>query len=209
MHGVLRTYRVEAKNVGEIVRRASEEGSAAPAIMQSIPGFVTWVILDGGPGTLLTYSVFEDRAGAEASTLKAAGWVRENIAALMPTPPTVVAGEVRLREVQGEPKHGVIRRYQIEPRNVDQIVERAREGFLPILRRVPGFASYSILDAGGGTLLTASAFASRESAAESVAAAAAWVKEHLAALVPAPPEVTNVEVLFRVAAPLRRAADSH
>jgi hypothetical protein len=38
--------------------------------------------------------VFEDRAGAESSNERAAGWVRENLAELLPNPPQITAGEV-------------------------------------------------------------------------------------------------------------------
>ena len=39
-------------------------------------------------------SVFEDQAGAESSTERAADWVRENLAELLPNPPEVTGGAV-------------------------------------------------------------------------------------------------------------------
>jgi hypothetical protein len=59
---------------------------------------------------------------------------------------------------------------------------------------LPGFATYSVLDAGKGTLVTLSGFTTSSGAAESTKAAATFVKEHLAALVPNAPEVTSGEV---------------
>jgi hypothetical protein len=38
--------------------------------------------------------------------------VKENIASMLPTPPRVREGEIRLREIKEQPKYGVIRRYQ-------------------------------------------------------------------------------------------------
>jgi hypothetical protein len=191
MHGVLRHYTVDPKNVNEIVRRVTAEGLT---FLKAIPGFVSWGLMDTGHGHMVTYSVYEAKTGAEESTKKAAAWIKENIASLVPSPPRVIEGEIRLREVKESAKYGVIRRYQIDPKNIDQIVSRAKSGFLSQVTHLPGFASYSILDAGKGTLVTISGFTTPSGAAESTKAAATFVKEQLAALVPNPPEVTSGEV---------------
>jgi hypothetical protein len=190
MHGVLRHY-TDAKNVDEIVRRVADSGLT---FLKAIPGFVSWAILDAGQGRLVTYSVYEGKPGTDESTKKAAAWIKENIASMLPTPPRVLEGEVRLREFKEPPKFGVIRRYYVDPKNIDQIVNRARSGFLPLVTHLPGFAGYSILDAGNGTLVTLSGFTTSGGPAESIKAAATFVKENLASLVPKPPEVTSGEV---------------
>jgi len=191
MHGVLRHYTVDAKNVNEIVRRVAAEGLT---FLKTIPGFLSWGLMDAGHGHMITYSVYEAKTGTDESTKKAAAWIKENIASLIPSPPQVVEGAVRLRELKDSPKYGVIRRYQVDEKNIDQIVTRAKNGFLPLVTKLPGFASYSILGAGKGTLLTTSGFTAFSGAAESTQAAAKFVKEHLASLVPKPPEVTSGEV---------------
>jgi hypothetical protein len=43
---------------------------------------------------MVSTSLFEDRAGAEASTERARDWVAENLADVLPNPPQVTAGEV-------------------------------------------------------------------------------------------------------------------
>src|SRR5262249_17801506 len=123
-----------------------------------------------------------------------AAWIKENIASLVPSPPHVIEGVVRLREIKESPKYGVIRQYQVDEKNVDQIVTRAKNGFLPLVTNLPRFASYWILSAGKGTLRTVGGFTSFSGTAESTQAAAKFVKEHLASLVPKPPEVTSGEV---------------
>jgi hypothetical protein len=191
MHGVLRHYTLDAKNVNEVIRRVAEGGVP---IIKGIAGFVSYTIMDASHGNLVTYSVYENKTGAEESTKKAAAWVKENIAKMLPNPPRVVEGEIRLREIKEPPTYGVIRRYRVDPKNIDQVVARAKSGFLPLVTHLPGFATYSILDAGQGTLVTLSGFTTQSGGAESTKAAAAFVKEHLAALVPSPPEVTSGEV---------------
>ncbi len=191
MHGVLRHYTLDAKNVDEVIRRIKEGGVP---IIKAIAGFTSYAMMDAGKGQLVTYSVYESKSGTEESTKKAAAWVKENIAKMLPNPPRVVEGEVRLREIKEAPKYGVIRRYTVDPKNIDEIVTRAKSGFLPLVTHLPGFASYSILDAGKGTIVTLSGFTTQSGGTESTKAAATFVKEHLASLVPKAPEVTSGEI---------------
>jgi hypothetical protein len=143
---------------------------------------------------MVTYSVYEGKTGTDESTKKAAAWIKENIASLVPSPPQVIEGEVRLREIKEKAKYGVIRRYKVDSKNIDKIIASAKTGFLPLVTHLPGFASYSMLDAGQGALVTISGFTTSTGSAESTKAAAQYIKEHLAALVPGPPEVTSGEV---------------
>jgi hypothetical protein len=63
-------------------------------LVREVPGFVAYYWIDAGNGTMVSTSVFEDRAGAEASIERAADFVREKLASLVPNPPQVTAGEV-------------------------------------------------------------------------------------------------------------------
>lgn len=191
MHAVLRHYTLDSKNVNEVIRRIAADGVK---IIKGIPGFVSYGIMDAGQGHLVTYSIYESKTGTDDSTKKAAEWVKANIASMLPNPPNVVAGDVKLREIKEAPKYGVIRRYQVDAKDIDKIVTSAKSGFLPLVTRLPGFASYSMLDAGKGTLVTVSGFTTSTGAAESTKAAAKFVKEQLATLVPKPPEVTSGDV---------------
>lgn len=191
MHGVLRHYTLKPKDVDEVVRRITEGGVP---IIKAIPGFTAYTILDAGGGKLVTYSVYESKVGTEESTKKAAAWVKENIASMLPTPPQVLECEVRLREIKGKPQYGVIRHYQVDAKNMGEIVSRAKSGFVPLVNKLPGFAAYTILDAGKGVLVTISGFTTKAGAEESTKKAAEWVKENLKQLVPNPPEVTAGEV---------------
>ncbi len=193
MHGVVREYRLDPANVDEVIRRITE---IVPSLLQPIPGFVSYALNNPGDGRLMSYSVYEDASGTQESTRRAASWVRDNIAHLLPSPHRITEGELRVREAVGQPKFGVVRRFQAEPKNMDTIVARAREGFVPIVSSLPGFTSYTILDAGNGTALTLSGFTSRESADESTRRAVDWIRENLGPLLPNPPEVISGEIRY-------------
>ncbi|MGW1898197.1 hypothetical protein ACWCQB_12240 [Streptomyces hirsutus] len=63
-------------------------------LMRQVSGFVAYYWIDAGDGVMVSTSVFQDQAGAEESVSKAADFVRENLASLLPNPPQVTSGEV-------------------------------------------------------------------------------------------------------------------
>lgn len=95
MHLTIRRYQVDPGSVEEATRRVRE--GLVPTIKET-PGFLAYYVLDSGDGTVASVSVFEDQAGAEESTRRAADWVGQNLATLLPIPPEVVAGEVTVYE---------------------------------------------------------------------------------------------------------------
>jgi hypothetical protein len=60
---------------------------------------LAYYALNTGAGEIATVSVFEDQAGAEECTRMAADWARQNLAALLPDPPELTAGEVEAHEL--------------------------------------------------------------------------------------------------------------
>jgi hypothetical protein len=90
MYATVRRYE-GVTDPAEAGRRVSE--GFVPLISE-IGGFVAYYWVDAGNGVMVSTSVFEDRAGAEASNERAAGWVRDNLAALLPNAPQITAGEV-------------------------------------------------------------------------------------------------------------------
>ncbi len=72
--------------------RRVDEGFV-PLISQ-VPGFVAYYWVDAGGGVMISTSVFQDQSGAEESNKRAADYVRQNLAPLLPKPPQITAGEV-------------------------------------------------------------------------------------------------------------------
>ena len=84
----------------------------------------------------------------------------------------------------------VIRRYQ-DVQDTAEVARRAVEEFAPQLRDQPGFQGYWAIDAGDGILATITVFETEEAAANSSAAAASWVQQNIAHLMPNPPQITS------------------
>jgi hypothetical protein len=94
MYASIRWYD-KTDSTDEIVRRV-EEGFV-PIISEG-RGFVAYYHVDADDGTVATISIFEDKAAAEESDQEAADWVSENIASLVPNPPQITVGEVRIHK---------------------------------------------------------------------------------------------------------------
>lgn len=91
MYAAIRRYNATRGATGTIVDRVNEE--FLPRIREEA-GFVAYYVVDPGDGTLVSVSIFEDRAGAERSTRNATAWVRERLGHLITTAPVIITGEV-------------------------------------------------------------------------------------------------------------------
>jgi hypothetical protein len=76
-----------------------------------------------------------------------------------------------------------------------KVTEVAKEGFLPIISEMPGFVAYYLVDAGDGVTVSTSVFEHKDAEEQSTFVAGEFVAEHLAPLMPNPPQVTAGEVV--------------
>lgn len=65
-------------------------------LLQGIEGFRAYYIVRTGDVSAISISVYDDRAGAEASTAAAREWIAANLPDLTASPPEVYDGEVGL-----------------------------------------------------------------------------------------------------------------
>jgi hypothetical protein len=86
-----------------------------------------------------------------------------------------------------------VRRYEgvTDPQKAAQV---SQEGFVPIISEMPGFVAYYWVDAGDGVMVSTSVFEHKAAEEESTFVAGEFVAEHLAPLLPNPPQVTAGEV---------------
>ncbi|MFF7358347.1 hypothetical protein ACFZA1_37830 [Streptomyces filipinensis] len=90
MYAVVRRYE-GVTDPAEAGRRVDE---GFVPLLRQVPGFVAYYWVDAEEGVMVSTSVFEDQAGAEESIKRAADFVRDNLASLLPNPPQVMAGQV-------------------------------------------------------------------------------------------------------------------
>ena len=62
---------------------------------------------------------------------------------------------------------------------MEELAERVREGFVPLVRQMRGFQGYYLLDGGPDVLITISVFDSADQALASNEKAVDWVRNHV------------------------------
>jgi hypothetical protein len=89
--------------------------------------------------------------------------------------------------------YATVRRYEgvSDPSEVARLVN---EGFIPIISEMPGFVAYYMVDAGDGVIVSTSVFEHKDAEEQSNFRAGEFVAEHLAPLLPNPPQITAGEV---------------
>ena len=94
----------------------------------------------------------------------------------------------------GRSAYATVRRYEgvTDPTEAGR---RVAEGFIPIVSGIPGFVAYYWVDAGNGVMVSTSVFRDAAGAERSNVAAADWVRDNLAPLLPNPPQITAGQVV--------------
>jgi heme-degrading monooxygenase HmoA len=91
--------------------------------------------------------------------------------------------------VTGKNMFTSIRKYKVKRGSAEELARRVQEGFLPLLRQMPGFRSYYLLDGGPDVLITISRFDSADEAFASNEKAANWVRNNVLEFTKGMPEV--------------------
>jgi hypothetical protein len=89
--------------------------------------------------------------------------------------------------------YAVVRRYE-GVRDSQKVAQLTEEGFVPIISKMPGFVAYYHVDADDGVIVATSVFEHKDAEEQSTFRAGEFVQEHLAPLLPNPPQVTAGEV---------------
>ncbi len=94
--------------------------------------------------------------------------------------------------------YATIRRYEaVDQTRISELVKKAEDGLLPRLSELPGFNSYSLIEAGNGVISSVGLFDTAEHAEESTRVASDWVREeNLQKALPNPPKTTTGPVVI-------------
>ena len=88
-----------------------------------------------------------------------------------------------------------IRKYRVRRGATAEWAQRVRDGFVPLLREMPGFRGYHLLDGGPDVLIAISMFDSADEAVMSNERAADWVRNNVMEFARGMPEVMVGDVL--------------
>lgn len=99
MHASIRKYSIIPGTGKEFLQRVQE--GFVPIISQ-VPGFAAYYVLEVGENQVISISLFDTQAGAEASVQQAADWVRRHLVQFLQGPPEITAvGQVRISQLNG------------------------------------------------------------------------------------------------------------
>jgi hypothetical protein len=84
--------------------------------------------------------------------------------------------------------HTSVRKYKLDPEQMQEVIRRVDEGFAPRIEAMDGFVAYQLLDCGYGILVTLTTCRDRQAAERSAEIASEFVAEELSDL-----EIERVE----------------
>jgi heme-degrading monooxygenase HmoA len=84
-----------------------------------------------------------------------------------------------------------IRRMKVKSGLLGDAIQRIENRFVPLIRTMPGYVEYFVMQAGEEEGVTISVFERQEQAEESSRRAAEWVSQNLAAVVSGPSEIVS------------------
>ena len=88
----------------------------------------------------------------------------------------------------------IVRKFRLTRGSVSEVTRRVKDGFVPLLRELPGFRNYCLLDGGQDTLISIRVFDSADEALASNEKAADWVRNHVMEFARGMPEVMVADV---------------
>jgi heme-degrading monooxygenase HmoA len=89
-----------------------------------------------------------------------------------------------------------VRKHRVRQGSVEELAQRVKEGFVPLVRQMRGFKGYYLLDGGPDVLITISVFDTADQALASNEKAADWVRNNVLEFTKGMPEVMVGDVLI-------------
>jgi hypothetical protein len=98
MYATIRRYKIAPGSVEKLTKEIQQ---GFVPIVSKLSGFREYFWVKTPDQEMFSVSIFENQAGAEESVRKASDYVREhNLAALLPSPPEVISGEVVVHQTE-------------------------------------------------------------------------------------------------------------
>jgi len=149
-HAVVRLYTDSGPLIGVLREREDEVRD----IMTSVPGFISYGIMDTGKGAI-SVTTCQDKAGTDESIQRAAKWIKENLPDAKIDPPQIHEGDNVVRfdaeglpaSARGASSHLAVRIFsEPAPEGLRDRMDDVRA----LMTAVPGFRAYAAVDTGHG-----------------------------------------------------------
>ncbi len=98
MYGIIRRFNPVEGQAHRVLTQIKDGFAKEVA---SLPGFVSYHIIDAGDGSLVSSSVFETKETADEGARHAAAWVKDNISRMLRLAPVIVSGELKVQIAKG------------------------------------------------------------------------------------------------------------
>jgi hypothetical protein len=89
----------------------------------------------------------------------------------------------------------IIRKFTLTRGSIEEVTRRVQDSFVPLLRDLPGFRRYCLLDGGPDVLISIRVFDSADQALASNEIAANWIRNNVLEFTKGMPEVMAGKVL--------------
>ena len=89
----------------------------------------------------------------------------------------------------------IVRKFRLTRGSLGEVARRVKDGFVPLLRELPGFRDYYLLDGGQDMLISIRVFDSADEALASNEIAADWMRDNVMEFVKGMQEVMAGNVL--------------
>ena len=90
----------------------------------------------------------------------------------------------------------ITRKFRLARGTMPEVTRRVRDSFVPLLRTLPGFREYYLLDGGPDVLISVRVFEGADEAFASNETAAEWMRDNVMEFVRGVPEVMAGNVLI-------------
>jgi hypothetical protein len=193
-YAVIRQYDNVRGDIDKIVQ--IDRDDFVPLI-RNMPDFVSYWVAADETGALRSVTIFENETGVDDSTQKAAAFVNNKLASMLPDPPRITKGSLDYFERnQDLPlKFTVMRRLKVDDRAFQEVKTKVRQGLLPMLTEsVPGFSSHATIDPHDGTLVIINGYTDRAVRDQGLEIVSDWLTKNVGRFVRDPGEIFKAEI---------------
>jgi heme-degrading monooxygenase HmoA len=178
-HARIGFYTARPGDLDHVLERARDE---VIPMLELEPGFRRYTIVRTGPDALVSLTGWETHEEAQLAARRLSAWVAEVMG------PTLVSVENQIAEVihhtetsTAAPAYARLARFQFTEGGAADARRKVEAELVPLIQQQPGFVRYVVFQTGPDSVISYTAFASKEQADAAAAVTRPWVDRNVAA----------------------------